>query len=191
MQCEVTVPANLETTMRFQRRTELRAKEYQQRRKPKLSRASKFCSRSHPITDVRFGSKADMVLYSINSSALVSKVGGMVRPSALAVLRLMTSSILVGNSTGRKAYFDGAICKSLSGGRLILRPGDDLGRIHKAQRNQQPHQSGEHVNHRHGVDRLSCPHACRIDRVIERDHERLALRPRREERQLKHRYRAD
>src|SRR5207248_1187110 len=40
-------------------------------------------------------------LYSITSSARASNVGGTVRPSALAVLRLITSSNLVGCSTGR------------------------------------------------------------------------------------------
>jgi hypothetical protein len=39
--------------------------------------------------------------YSITSSARASSVGGTVRPSALAVLRLMTSSNLVGCITGR------------------------------------------------------------------------------------------
>ena len=39
--------------------------------------------------------------YSITSSARASSVGGTVRPSALAVLRLIKSSMLVGNSTGR------------------------------------------------------------------------------------------
>src|SRR5258705_1562617 len=39
--------------------------------------------------------------YSITSSARTSKDGGTVRPSALAVLRLITSSYLVGCSTGR------------------------------------------------------------------------------------------
>jgi len=41
--------------------------------------------------------------YSINSSARVSSVGGTVRPSVLAVLRLMTNSNLVGACTGRLA----------------------------------------------------------------------------------------
>jgi hypothetical protein len=40
-------------------------------------------------------------LYSINSSARASSVGGIVMPSALAVLRLTISSSLVGSSTGR------------------------------------------------------------------------------------------
>ena len=41
--------------------------------------------------------------YSITSSARVSSEGGTVRPSALAVLRLMASSNLVGCVTGRSA----------------------------------------------------------------------------------------
>src|SRR3984893_3090618 len=41
--------------------------------------------------------------YSITSSARASSMGGMARPSALAVLRLMTSSYRVGCSTGRSA----------------------------------------------------------------------------------------
>src|SRR5262249_39689036 len=40
-------------------------------------------------------------LHSITSSARASSAGGMVRPSGLAVGRLITSSSLVGNSTGR------------------------------------------------------------------------------------------
>jgi hypothetical protein len=40
-------------------------------------------------------------LYSITSSARVSSCGGTVRPSALAVLRLMTKSYLIGCWTGR------------------------------------------------------------------------------------------
>ena len=42
-------------------------------------------------------------LYSITSSARASSDGGTVRPSALAVLRLITSSYLVGACTGRSA----------------------------------------------------------------------------------------
>ena len=41
--------------------------------------------------------------YSITSSARTSNEGGTVRPSALAVFRLITSSNLVGCSTGRSA----------------------------------------------------------------------------------------
>ena len=43
--------------------------------------------------------------YSITSSARASSVGGTSRPMALAVLRLMTSSNLIGCSTGRSYGF--------------------------------------------------------------------------------------
>src|SRR6516165_11943574 len=43
--------------------------------------------------------------HSITSFALASSEGGMLNPSALAVLRLMTSSIFVGACTGRSAGF--------------------------------------------------------------------------------------
>ena len=43
--------------------------------------------------------------YSITSSARASSVGGTSRPSALALLRLMTKSNLVGCITGRSAGF--------------------------------------------------------------------------------------
>jgi hypothetical protein len=45
------------------------------------------------------------VRYSITSSARARIDGGMVRPSALAVLRLITKSNLVGCSTGMSAGF--------------------------------------------------------------------------------------
>src|SRR5712692_9050893 len=44
-------------------------------------------------------------LHSITSSARASSVGGTSRPSALAVLRLITNSYLVGACTGRSAGF--------------------------------------------------------------------------------------
>src|SRR5262249_21255096 len=43
--------------------------------------------------------------HSITSSARASRLSGTVRPSALAVLRLITSSYLVGACTGRSAGF--------------------------------------------------------------------------------------
>src|SRR5258707_7637759 len=43
--------------------------------------------------------------YSITSTACASSVGGTVRPSAFAVLRLMTRSNFVGSSTGRSDGF--------------------------------------------------------------------------------------
>src|SRR5258708_31229657 len=42
-------------------------------------------------------------LHSITSSARASRVGGTSRPSAFAVLRLITSSYLVGACTGKSA----------------------------------------------------------------------------------------
>src|SRR5262245_25823181 len=55
------------------------------------------------LAHVCFGPKADMDAYSITSSARASNVGGMVRPMALAALRLITNSNLVGCSTGRSS----------------------------------------------------------------------------------------
>src|SRR5262249_50825888 len=43
--------------------------------------------------------------YSITLSARASRAGGIVRPSASAVLRLMTSSNFIGACTGRSAGF--------------------------------------------------------------------------------------
>src|SRR6202040_3568635 len=43
--------------------------------------------------------------YSITSSARASSDGGMVRPSALAVFRLIANSYVVGACTGRAAAF--------------------------------------------------------------------------------------
>jgi len=59
------------------------------------------CSRRCP----HFGPKADMANYSITSSARASTAGGIVRPSAFAVLRLITSSYLFGAWTGRSPGF--------------------------------------------------------------------------------------
>jgi hypothetical protein len=46
--------------------------------------------------------------HSITSSAIASKPGGNVKPSALAVFKLMTSSNLVGCMIGRSAGFSPA-----------------------------------------------------------------------------------
>src|SRR5262245_3604488 len=54
---------------------------------------------------VRFGPKADILAYSITSPARASTAGGTVRPSAFAVLRLMTNAYLVAVCTGRSAGF--------------------------------------------------------------------------------------
>ena len=59
-------------------------------------------SNGHPYRDP--GPKAAIRLsYSITSSARARIDGGTARPSALAVLRLMTSSNVVGCWTGRSA----------------------------------------------------------------------------------------
>src|SRR5262249_34695833 len=54
-------------------------------------------------TSTHYGNERSPVLYSITSSARASTEGGMVRPRALAVFRLITSSYLLGCSTGRSA----------------------------------------------------------------------------------------
>ena len=64
--------------------------------------ATKFCRVAEcsegPIPEVA-------EFYSITSSAVASSVGGMVSPSALAVVRLIAVSNLVGACTGRSAGF--------------------------------------------------------------------------------------
>ena len=52
-------------------------------------------------SNVRFGPKADIGLHSISSSVSAMSVEGMVNPSFLAVLRLITNSNLIGCSTGK------------------------------------------------------------------------------------------
>src|SRR5262245_21856556 len=49
---------------------------------------------------VRYGPIADILIHSMITSARCRKVSATVKPSALAVLRLMTSSNLVGCSIG-------------------------------------------------------------------------------------------
>ena len=55
--------------------------------------------------DVRLVQEADIATHSITSSARASTDGGIVRPSAFAVLRLITSWYLVAACTGRSAGF--------------------------------------------------------------------------------------
>jgi hypothetical protein len=52
-----------------------------------------------------FRATAEVRTYSITSSARASREAGISRPSAFAVLRLMTRSYLVGAWTGRSAGF--------------------------------------------------------------------------------------
>jgi hypothetical protein len=58
--------------------------------------------------------------YSITSSAAASRDCGTVRPSALAVLRLTTSSYLVGACTGRSAGISPLIIPAQWRSRLQL-----------------------------------------------------------------------
>jgi hypothetical protein len=54
--------------------------------------------------DVRFGPKADIALFDHLIGAR-KELGGIVMPRALAVLRLMASSYLLGACTGKLAGF--------------------------------------------------------------------------------------
>jgi hypothetical protein len=81
------------------------------------STGAELCPNSEKATECcvtakrRFGPKPDQVprskehRYSITSSAVASSDVGTLTPSALAVLRLMASSNLVGCSTGRSLGF--------------------------------------------------------------------------------------
>jgi hypothetical protein len=57
------------------------------------------------VPKVAVSSRSKAVPYSITSSARAISVGGNSRSSAFAVLRLITSSYLVGACTGRSAGF--------------------------------------------------------------------------------------
>src|SRR5262249_52131921 len=65
-------------------------------------RSGRSCTIKRPIGDLSRCSnmRGTSCGYSITSSARASSVGGTVRPSALAVVRLMTRSNLIGCSTG-------------------------------------------------------------------------------------------
>src|SRR5262249_23094769 len=62
-----------------------------------------LCARGERPREGRAAEKRDerAASHSITSSARASSIGGTVRPMALAVVTLMTSSTLVGNSIGR------------------------------------------------------------------------------------------
>src|SRR5262245_46413418 len=70
-----------------------------------IASAKRLLQQNLPQTDLSRCSKAgeQSCGYSITSSAIASSDGGTVRPSAFAVLRLMTSSNLVGCRIGRSA----------------------------------------------------------------------------------------
>src|SRR5262249_32125687 len=69
---------------------------------PRLRRAPRKRPRNRRAADQRDEIAA---FHSITSSARASSVDGTSRPSVLAVLRLITSSYLVGACTGRSAGF--------------------------------------------------------------------------------------
>ena len=61
--------------------------------------------------------------YSITSSARATSMGGISRPSALAVLRLMISSNFVGCSIGRSAGFAPLITLTTNAAARLVRSG--------------------------------------------------------------------
>jgi hypothetical protein len=73
------------------------------RRMPRQNRLRPSPRSHRKFVGVPWGRKA--ASHSITSSARASSVGGTSRPSARAVLRLITSSYLVGACTGRSAGF--------------------------------------------------------------------------------------
>ena len=86
-------------------------RDLQVQNRAKIGKRSQGSQRGTKLTQV--SRKADRVdttvgasgiaAHRITSSAWKRSVGGMVRPRALAVLRLMTSSNFIGCSTGRSA----------------------------------------------------------------------------------------
>ena len=72
-------------------------------------RTASHCLRkpaSVPVSESARWARSEVAApYSITSSARASSVGGISRPSILAVLRLMISSNFVGCTTGRSAAF--------------------------------------------------------------------------------------
>src|SRR5262249_23182247 len=68
-----------------------------------LSVGHLYAGRDSVEAEAHSSKKRASIHYWITSSARSSSDGGIVRPSALAVLRLMTSSNLVGCSTGKSA----------------------------------------------------------------------------------------
>jgi hypothetical protein len=70
-----------------------------------LERFADLSKCHNPTHAPQQSARAVVVSYSITSSARASSVCGTVRPSAFAVVRLITRSNLVGCSTGRSAGF--------------------------------------------------------------------------------------
>src|SRR5205807_9326101 len=75
-----------------------------------LQRVSATPLAKHNLTNLahrrhQSGGDSSIPLYSITSSARSRRDGGTVMPSALAVLRLIANSYLLGACTGRSAGF--------------------------------------------------------------------------------------
>ncbi len=76
-------------------------KHYHIEQLPLCGKLGCFDVRNGPKKDIELPPKADVAMtYSITSSARANNEGGTLRSSALAVVRLMTKSNLVGCSTG-------------------------------------------------------------------------------------------
>jgi hypothetical protein len=101
----------LQTTIQSGGACPVRVKSGNAHNEPMMSAFQPIATEQRTLFYVGFVPKRDSRIatigcaYSINSSALVSRIGGTVRPSAFAVLRLMMNSNLLGNSTGRSAGF--------------------------------------------------------------------------------------
>src|SRR5262245_49232459 len=65
----------------------------------------RVATKRRDVPQAAVSNRSKPTLYSITSSARASSVGGISRPSTRAVLRLITSSNLVGACTGRSAGF--------------------------------------------------------------------------------------
>src|SRR5262245_59705007 len=119
-ECVGTENLNLAANVRFGSKADICVAKSDVRFTPNSDRESEFPHKAmsalplkadmcSALADVCYGPKADMRRtchsYSMTSSARPSTTGGIARPSALAVLRLITSSYLVGACTGRSAGF--------------------------------------------------------------------------------------
>ena len=82
-------------------------------------------------------------------------------------------------------------CLSLLGWGRLLNPADQLRRVNKPQRNQQPQQRDRHVNNGHGVNRLDGTYTRCENGVVQRHDQRLAGWAGGQKGELEHGYRAN
>jgi hypothetical protein len=90
---------------RFESNSEVRARNWAVCFTPQEQTSSARPVWSEKCQKQTHGLQQNQHSYSITASARVSTVGGTVMPSTFAVFRLITSSYLVGCSTGRSAGF--------------------------------------------------------------------------------------